>query len=923
MTATDTATTGLSSDQLIGRERELQALDDVITGALRGHGGALLIRADAGMGKSTLLSVGAQTAERRGARVLAATGVPAESNLPFSGLHRLIHPISSVMGRIPSGQRGAIRLALGFEVGAAPDLYTVALATLELFAESAQDAPLLIVVDDAHWLDRSSADILAFVARRLGSEPAAIILSSRRDEVDPFSGGGIRQLELAPLNDQSARALLDRHPDQLNPALKRRLLREAAGNPLALMELPSTWCTYGEDYFDQPARALPLSARLEEAFTSRLADMPTPTNHLLLATAADPSCSPIELFDAATLTYGAQVTLADSYPAIVAGILVSSGDGLEFRHPLVRSAVYLSASLVDRVAVHAALAQILDGDPDRSVWHRAACTLGTDDTVARDLEAFAQRAKDRGAIAVSVAALESSAKFTRGRCRASLLLEAGEWACDFGRYDLGRRISGEISSEDLDVRDRVRLIALRELAGAATLDHEDRLVALINAASVARDIGDGKLAGKVLWLAASRSWWASAPPGEREEIARTAQSAGLDGAEPRLIAILGCATPLTRGAELLENLNVVKAKRSDLNELNFIASAAFVLGDHPRSSATFAAAVTVANAHGRLGLMPRLLVVGGWSSLWTGNLDVVLDEANRAEDLGRETRDELWTGGAKALAAAVWAFRGDYNRAIAVITEVQSQTAVARARFVLAVSQHVRAIAALAVGRYSEAWRELLRLYDASDPLYHCDLRYWLLSDIADAAIGAGHVAHARAIVGEVEADILQGRWPWALIGLRYAKAVLAEPGRAESAFREALAEDLSAWPIDHGRLQLAYGVWLASQGDDAGARELLRSAQNIFTSVGATAWVGKARGAHRPVRGSAGVTVHPAISDMSAHELNIARLAASGLTNREIAQRMFVSHRTIGSHLYRIFPKLGITTRVQLADALRSLAGS
>ena len=923
MSAIDTATIGLSSDQLIGRERELQALDDILTGALGGHGGALLIRGDAGMGKSTLLSIGAQVAERRGARVLAATGVPAETNLPFSGLHRLIHPINGVMDRIPSGQRAAIRVALGLEVGAAPDLYAVALATLELFAESAQDAPLLIVVDDAHWLDRSSADVLAFVARRLASESAAMILSTRRDEVDLFSGGGIGQLELAPLDDQSARALLDRHPDQLNRALKSRLLREAAGNPLALVELPSTWGTYGEEYFDHPARALPLSARLEEAFTARLTDMPTPTNHLLLAAAADPSCSPIELFDAATLTYGAQVTLADSEPAIAAGIFVSRGDGLEFRHPLVRSAVYLSARLVDRVAVHVALAQILESDPDRSVWHRAASTLGTDDTVARDLEAFARRAQNRGAIAVAVSALESSAKFARGRCRAALLVEAAELACEVGRYDLGRRIIDEVSCEYLDARDRVRMVAVRELSGSASQDSDDGVVTLIDAASVARDIGDGKLAAKVLWLAASRSWWASAPAGAREQIARRAQGLGLDGAEPRLLAILGCATPLTRGAELLGNLDVVKVRRSDLNELTFIASAAFVLGDHPRSSATFAAAATVANAHGRLGLMPRLLVVGGWSSLWTGNLDVVLDEANRAEDLGRETGDELWTEGAKVLAAAVWAFRGDYDRSIAVITEVQSQTAVARARFVLAVSQQVRAIAALAVGRYSEAWRELLRLYDASDPVYHRDLRYALLPDIADAAVGAGHVDHARAIVGEVEADILEGRWPWPLIGLRYAKAVLAEPGRAESAFREALAEDLSAWPIDHGRLQLAYGVWLASRGDDAGAREPLRSAQNIFASVGATAWVGKARGAHRPAGGSAGVTAHPAISDMSAHELNIARLAASGLTNRQIAQRMFVSHRTIGSHLYRIFPKLGITTRVQLADALRNIADS
>jgi DNA-binding CsgD family transcriptional regulator len=923
MDTIDAATTAASTDLLLGRQRELQAIDDIVSGALDGHGGALLIRGDAGMGKSTLLSIGAQLAEERGARVLAATGVPAESMLPFSGLHRLLRPVCGVMDRIASGQRDAIRRSLGIAAGAAPDLYAVALATLELFAEAAQDAPLLIVVDDAHWLDRSSADVLAFVARRLGSESVAVILSTRCDGVDPVSGAGMRHLELGPLDDQSAHELVDRHCDHLNRTLKELLVREAAGNPLALVELPSTWSAYGEEYFDHPAHALPLNARLEEAFSARLADMPTPTNYLLLAAAADPACSPLELLDVATLTYGSQVTLADAAPAIAAGFLVSKGDGLEFRHTLMRSAVYQSATLVDRVAIHAALAEVLDSDADRSVWHRAASTLGADETVGRDLEAFARRAQSRGAVAVSVAALESSAKFTRGRCRASLLIEAAELACGLGRYALGRRIIGQVASEQLDTRGRVKMAAVRELAGLAAVDRDDRQLALQEAASAARTIDDGELAAEVLWLAASRSWWASAPASQREDIAHTAESLGLDPAEPRLVAILGYATPLTRGARLLQQLDVMRPNRSDLSELQYLASAAFALGDHPRSSTMFAAAATVANAHGQLGLMPRLLVAGGWSTLWTGNLDVVFDEANRAHELGRETGDEVWTGAAQALAAAVWAFRGDYDRCLATITDVQSQTAVMRGRLLLAATQQIRAIGALAVGRFDEAWSQLLRLYDPSDSSFHHDIRYWLLSDIADAAIGAGHIDHARALVAEAEADILKGRWPWCLIGLRYAKAVLAEPEHAESAFREALAEDLSAWPIDHGRLQLAYGLWLSSDGDDAGAREPFRLAQDIFASAGATAWVEKSRSAYRRVGGSSRMATHPATSELSAHELNIARLAASGLTNRQIAQRMFVSHRTIGSHLYRIFPKLGITTRVQLADALRNLAGS
>jgi DNA-binding CsgD family transcriptional regulator len=246
-----------------------------------------------------------------------------------------------------------------------------------------------------------------------------------------------------------------------------------------------------------------------------------------------------------------------------------------------------------------------------------------------------------------------------------------------------------------------------------------------------------------------------------------------------------------------------------------------------------------------------------------------------------------------------------------------------RARLLSAASQQIRAIGALAIGRYDEAWHHLLRLCDPNDAMHHDDVRYWILSDIADAAIGAGHVDQARAIVADAQADIQNARWPWPLIGLHYAQAVLAEPEHAESAFRDALAQDLSAWPIDHGRLQLAYGVWLASQGDDAGAREALGSAEDIFASAGATAWSEKARTAHRRVKVIPRSAADSATWELSAHELNIARMAASGLTNRQIAQRMFVSHRTIGSHLYRIFPKLGISTRVQLADALRNLGDS
>ena len=426
---------------LFGRGSEQRRLGDFVDG-VRERGGAMLVRGEAGIGKSALLLDTAAVAAARGMRILRTAGVESETHMPFAGLHQMLLPLRTEIGELPAPQRDALGAAFGLTDARVPDLFLIALAALNLLGEAAARSPVLLVVDDAHWLDRASADVLAFVARRLDSEPIVLLAAVRDGFRSPLDGAGLQELLLDRLDDTAATALLDACSPALTPAVRTRLLREAAGNPLALVELPIAAETR-DGKGPLPPGWLPLTTRLEQTFTARMSGLPPTTRTLLLVAALNDGTALSEALDATALITGAPVTADDLAPAATARLVDVQVDGVSFRHPLMRSAIYQGASISQRHAVHAALADVLTGRPDRRLWHRAASTHRPDETIAAELETAARSVRRRGDLLSAVAALESAARLSEDPAqRCERLVRAVEYAAEMGRRDLVTRLLG-------------------------------------------------------------------------------------------------------------------------------------------------------------------------------------------------------------------------------------------------------------------------------------------------------------------------------------------------------------------------------------------------------------------------------------------------------------------------------------------------
>jgi predicted ATPase len=359
--------TAQAATPLLGRELEIQRLGELVD-RVRDRGGAILVRGDAGIGKSALLTETSRVAEARGMRILTTAGVESEAHLPFAGLHELLRPILGEADELPAPQRDALRAAFGMTDGAAPDVFLIALAALNLLGDASAHSPTLVVVEDAHLLDRASADVLAFVARRLESEPIVLLAAIRNGFHSPLADAGLSELPLDALDDAASSALLDAHAPHLAPELRKRLLEEAAGNPLALVELPLA-AARQTDRGVLPPAVLPLTTRLERAFAARVPGLPTATRTLLLVSAVNDSDTLLETLDAAAVVLGEQLTVDDLTPAIAVRLVDVDEERLRFRHPLMRSAIHQSSNSAQRYAAHAALANVLPVDDDRRVWH--------------------------------------------------------------------------------------------------------------------------------------------------------------------------------------------------------------------------------------------------------------------------------------------------------------------------------------------------------------------------------------------------------------------------------------------------------------------------------------------------------------------------------------------------------------------------
>ncbi|HEY2741533.1 MAG TPA: ATP-binding protein, partial [Gaiellaceae bacterium] len=405
-------------EELFGRDDELARLYGLIDGIGR-RGGALVVRGEAGIGKSTLLEAAAARARERDVTVVSATGVPSEATFAFAGLRELLLPLLETRDRLPEPHRRALETAIGLDDGDAPDVFLVALATLGLVTEAETKRPLLLLVEDAQWLDRPSAEVLGFVARRLELEPVIVLFAVREGVASAVDDSGLPELHLDGLDEASSRELLELTTPDLSSDLRARVLDEAAGNPLALLELPAMAASLGGA---APAAALPLPTRLERAFAARLGDLDSDTRRLLLLAALEDG----ELPELASHAAWA--------PAVAAGLGTVDHGTFRFRHPLIRSAVVQAATAEERRKAHTALAAAFDADPDRAVWHRAAAAAGPDEEVAKALDDAAKRARLRGGGDVALAALERGAELSPDHeARASRLFRAGEVANELAR----------------------------------------------------------------------------------------------------------------------------------------------------------------------------------------------------------------------------------------------------------------------------------------------------------------------------------------------------------------------------------------------------------------------------------------------------------------------------------------------------------
>ena len=427
---------GLARRLLVGRDHELERLFGMVDQIGR-CGGALVIRGEAGIGKSALLEAAVERAHEQGATVVATTGTQSEARLAFGGLHQLLLPFLDRLDLLPDPQRRALDIAFGVAEGDAPDVFLIGLATLGVVTEGETKASLLLVVEDAHWLDRSSAEVLAFVARRLEMEPVILLFAVRDGVPSDLDGAGLPDLVLAGLDDDASRTLLEANGAALSDELKGRILAEAAGNPLALIELPTAAADLDLTVAWQP---LPLTARLEKAFAARITPLEADVRTLLLLAALDDG-ELAELSRAAEALLGASIDVDDWTMAVASGLGTIEAGRFRFRHPLIRSAVHQAATGEQRRQAHAALARTLAGDQDRAVWHQAAAVRGPDEEVAAALDASADRARFRGGLDVACAALERAAGLSADpRLRALRLARAGDLAYQLGRSEEAVRL---------------------------------------------------------------------------------------------------------------------------------------------------------------------------------------------------------------------------------------------------------------------------------------------------------------------------------------------------------------------------------------------------------------------------------------------------------------------------------------------------
>jgi len=900
---------------LLCRDAEVDHLRNLVDG-LENNGFALLLHGEPGIGKSALLQFAAGHAVRRKRRVLSACGEAAETDLPHAALHRLLRPLIPRASMFPPAQRSALLAAFGAVQHPRPDPFLVGSATLELLSDAAREAPIMILVDDGHLLDRASLDALAFVARRLNDEPVGILVAGRSGAVG--SETGFRQRRVGALPEVAAAELLrSAHPDA-SAAVRAEWQRQAAGNPLVLRELPLGKKLKGALAFGPTPTVTPTLVR---RFAAQLFGLPADTLTMLVILAADESTAVPELLDAGTRLLGRTVELSALSPALDAELIRVDVGRLAFRHQLVRAATYQYASPSERFQAHRVLAHVSAHDPARHAWHAAATLVSPDGSAANSLVAAAHLAYRRGMLPAAVSSLARAAELSEDSAqKGRRLLDAADLAVQLGDHENVLRLAGAATGCALQPVDRHRLRWIG-------LAHQPAPVP----AGVAREAahwarrtleeGEYLLGFHLLRQAVERGSWVQ-PTEELRELL-------LAAAEPlpdsERAAVEALAAPTT-GAAALARLLADRPDPADQDtpvggdQPALLGAAAARVGQFTMAVPLLSEAGYLFRAQGRLGRLAGILVEHAWAQIHLGQYTAAYGNAAEGVRLAEQTAQPLWASTGQLAIAAVRGVRGETEAALAVTAGIEIEASAHEVGRLLARAQAVRGLALLAAARHEPALDALLRLFDPKDAAYDPLLGCWMFGDVAETATNLERTAEARALLPAVEALAEQTDSARARAAVGYAKALLASDVDAEQHFERALADDRSSEPFHRARLQLAYGEWLRRRRRVAASRLPLRTALTAFQALRLPAWMDRAQREARVagLRGGAPSTAARLV--LTPADLEIAQLASGGMSNREIGQQLFLSHRTVAAHLYRIFPKLGITSRAQLHAALVEL---
>ncbi|MFE0801194.1 AAA family ATPase [Streptomyces sp. NPDC058812] len=906
---------------VVGRETETAEIMKR-TAADRSHSAVLIVEGDPGAGKSVLLDLAVKRTRGAGHRVLRAVGSESEAHLAFAGLHQMLRPVLGDLDGLPARQRSSLRVALGLaEHAEPPDAMLVGLAVLTLVSDLAEPAPLLVVVDDAQWIDRASLDVLSFMARRMDSEPVTLLMGVRAAAVLPGFEKGYERLEIGPLSGDAANRLLDEQPTRPTGRTRVRILQEAAGNPLALVELaraaasrqPEGSGVEGSGVEGSGVEGpLPVTDRLEGIFARHVLHLPEATRRaLLLLAAADTADAPV----AARGLPEADDTMWA--PAERAGLVRQDSAGISFRHPLVRSAVYHAASFEERRRAHLALAQLLGEEPDRRAWHLAAATVRPDEQVSAVLLETAGRARRRGGHAAAAAALERAAQLSPRRAdQARLLADAADMAVFTGQLGWVAHLAGEVRKRS----DDPALISRAALATGQLMTmgphHTAAFALLARIADEAADARSPRLLDALAAAAVVRYY--SGEESQRQRIEALLSDVPDSAAGGALRAwVLAVSDPAGAGASLAPALpQLIAEVRDDARSLTALAVVAWLLDQTALAARTFDEAFGRWQAHGPL--PAGLGCAVGWAYLeqgrWAEARSVAAEIAVVASQAGLDHAEAC----ARALEATAAALLGESadarsnaEQALALVDPLESRSVAVCARRALG-------LAAVAEGDYDTAYAQFRSAFTEDGDPAHYHVSCTVLAELAAAAVRRGQREHAAELLERSVRRLGTGMSARVSLLVERGRALLAEPEHAERHFQAALADGAGEqWPFERAQTRLDYGEWLRRQRRIAEARPLLTGALDTFQRLGARPWIERAKAELRAAGIEATSVVPSAITELSPQQQQIVQLAARGLTNREIGEKLFLSPRTVGSHLYRVFPKLGITARSQLRDVV------